>query len=140
MRLLPIDSRDIPRAWPRLGPFLARACMRPGCDHTETSLAAACLAQEAQLIAVLDDVGRSVAAGVTQVRETPEGRSCWILALGGARTGSWTDVIAEIEAGAARAGCNRVEFVGRRAWMRVHPDYVAEPCGLGIHFMKRLEA
>ena len=137
MRLVPISVGSLPRAWLTYGGFIARACERPGCDHTEFSLLSQCLAQEAALIGIVIN-GEPVAAGVTQVRETPEGRACWILALGGAAPGIWPAVIAEVEAGAARVGCQTIEFIGRPGWCRIHRDYDAEPCEAGIHFSKRL--
>lgn len=137
MRLIPTLPAAIPAVWPAYQSFLARACARPGCDHTDESLLACCLAGEASLIGIEID-GRPVAAGVTQVRETPRGRTCWILALGGAARGIWPAVIAEVESGAARIGCLTVEFVGRPGWRRIHPDYAAVSCEAGIHFSKRL--
>jgi hypothetical protein len=82
-----------------------------------------------------------VAAGVTQVRQHRGGRlSCWVLSLGGRAAGPWGAVIAAVERGAARLGCTTVEFVGRRGWGRVLPDYTAAPCELGHHFTKRIGA
>lgn len=137
MRLVPVPTAMLPKVWPDLGGFIARSCGRPGCDHTEGSLLSACLAGEAQLTAVIGPDRRSMAAGVTQVREHDDGtRSCWVLALGGLKAGPWPDVIAQIEDGAQRVGCATVEFIGRRAWSRVLPGYRAEPCETGIHYRK----
>ncbi|MBO1021469.1 hypothetical protein IPV08_16025 [Methylobacterium sp. SD274] len=139
MRLAMIPPSAILRAWPDLGGMIARACERPGCDHTETTLRAACLAGEAALIAILDNDGRPVAAGVTQVREQANGaRSCWILALGGHRSNAWLHTLEHVEAGARHVGCETVEFVGRRAWERLLPSYFAEACATGTHYSKRL--
>jgi hypothetical protein len=101
-----------------------------------------CAREEGQLIVVLDHLGRSVAAGVTQVRDYEDGeRSCWVLRLGGRSEGvAWPDVIAEVESGASRLGCHAVEFVGRKAWGRFFPDYAATPDAAGFHFRKPLRA
>jgi len=63
-----------------------------------------------------------------------------VLSLGGRAAGPWGAVIAAVERGAARLGCTTVEFVGRRGWARVLPDYTAAPCELGHHFTKRIGA
>jgi len=137
MRLAPVPASGLIRAWPALGGFVAKACERPGCDQTEMSLLLACLAGEAQLIAVLDD-DTPVAAGVTQVREYASGRSCWVLSMGGHRVTEWAGTLNQIEAGAAAMGCRTVEFVGRRGWARILPTYDAEPCAAGTHYRKDL--
>lgn len=139
MRLAMIPTGAIPRVWPVLGGMVAKACKRPGCDHTEMSLCAVCLAGEAALVAILDDTGKPVAAGVTQVREHENGlRSCWILALGGTQSKAWLDTLEQIEAGARQIRCDTVEFVGRQGWERLLPSYFAEACETGTHYSKRL--
>lgn len=139
MRLVPVPASLIPRVWPSLGGFIARACERPGCDETELSLLTACLANQAQLIAIVGEDRAPVAAGVTQVRDHEDGRrSCWVLAIGGSGVAEWAGTLADIETGAAAAGCNTVEFVGRRAWARVLPSYRATRCEAGVHYVKDL--
>ena len=138
MRLVPVPAAMLAKVWPDLGAFIAKACERPGCDETELSLLTACLKQRAQMIAIVDDQHQPVAAGVTQVREQADGRSCWVLAIGGSRVTEWSNTLAQIEAGAAAAGCRTVEFVGRRAWARVLPSYRATRCEAGVHYLKEL--
>lgn len=142
MRLLPIPPAHIGRVWHRVAPWLAAAERRAGCDMSADDLRGICLRQEGQLVVVLDGSGRSVAAGVTQVRDYDGGeRSCWVLRLGGRSEGvAWPDVIAEVEAGASRLECQAVEFVGRKAWRRFFPDYAATPDVAGFHFRKTLRA
>lgn len=142
MRLLPILPAQIGRVWLRVAPWLAAAERRAGCDLSANDLRTICAREEGQLIVVLDGFGRSVAAGVTQVRNYDDGeRSCWVLRLGGRSEGvEWPDVIAQVEAGASRLGCHAVEFVGRRAWRRFFPDYAATPDAAGFHFRKPLRA
>lgn len=142
MRLLPIQAAQIGRVWPRVAPWLAAAERRVGCDLIADDLRNICLRQEGQLVVVLDRCGRSVAAGVTQVRDYEGGeRSCWVLRLGGRSEGvAWPEVIAHVEAGASRLGCHAVEFVGRKAWRRFFPDYAATPDAAGFHFRKTLRA
>lgn len=128
------------KAWPLVSALIEAACKRPGCDMRPVEVFAACLNGEAQLILGLDALRKVVvAAAVTQVREYPEIRSCWVLAVGG-EGGHWPAALSAIEAGAARLGCRAVEFVGRRGWSRLLPDYQAAPCEAGHHFMKRLAA
>jgi hypothetical protein len=142
MRLLPIQAAQIGRVWPRVAPWLAAAERRAGCDMSADDLRRICARQEGQLVVVLDGFGRSVAAGVTQVRDYEGGeRSCWVLRLGGRSGGvAWPEVIAQVETGASRLGCHAVEFVGRKAWRRFFPDYAARPDAAGFHFHKPLRA
>lgn len=119
--------------------YLDRACARPGCDLTADDLLAACAEGRAQLVGIFNDDTDMVAAGVTQVRDIEGGgRSCWVLAVGGAEARAWRHTLREIETGARRLGCASVEFVGRRGWARLLPDYAATPCEAGIHYLKRL--
>jgi hypothetical protein len=139
MRLVPVPPSLLIRVWGDLGEFIARACERPGCDETELSLLTACLDRRAQVIAIVDSLNRIVAAGVTQIREHADGRrSCWVLAIGGSRVNEWSDTLSQIEDGAAALGCKSVEFIGRRAWARVLPDYRATRCETGVHYQKDL--
>ncbi|MCJ2112965.1 hypothetical protein MKK64_17430 [Methylobacterium sp. E-025] len=138
MHLQPIARTDLARAWAVAEPWLAQACARPGCDLSVSDLHAALERDEAALILIVDGE-RPIAAGVTQVRDSASGeRSCWILALGGEGARAWASTLREIEAGAARVGCRQVEFIGRRAWGRLHPSYVATRCSAGTHFSKTL--
>lgn len=119
--------------------YLALACARPGCDVTADHLLDACAKGQGQLVGIYDDEADLVAAGVTQVRDLDDGtRSCWVLAVGGLYARAWRHTLREIEDGARRLGCDRVEFVGRRGWVRLLPDYVATPCETGTHYLKRL--
>lgn len=134
MRLQPIDRTNLARAWAVAEPWLARACARPGCDLTVADLRAALERDEAALVLILDGE-RPVAAGVTQVRDLADGgRSCCVLAVGGTGARAWRETLREIEAGAARIGCARVEFVGRVGWAALLPDYAVD-----AYFVKHLE-
>ena len=135
MRLQPIDRTDLARAWAVAESWLAKACARPGCDLTVLDLQAALEREEAALILILADGGRPVAAGVTQVRDLADGgRSCCILAVGGSGARAWRETLRQIEAGAARSGCARIEFVGRAGWAALLPDYAVD-----AYFVKHLE-
>ena len=117
MHLHPVDPADLAHAWPV-------ACTRPGCDLLVDDLPALGQAGPALLVLIVDADGAPVAAGVTQVRDLAEGgRSCCVLAVGGSGARSWRGTLALIEAGAARNGCSRVEFVGRVGWAALLPDY-----------------
>lgn len=138
--LVPLPAPLAPDLAARISAWLGRACARPGCEFTVTELMEMCADGEAQLVAICGALG-PVAAGVTQVRRHEGGRrTCWVLALGGVAFGPWSAVIAAVERGAVRLGCTTVEFVGRRGWARVLPDYTAAPCETGFHFEKTLEA
>lgn len=140
MRLLPVEPDEIARVWPRVEPWLKTMCAKPECDQTPETLRALCAASQGQMTVIQDDAGRSVAVGVTQVREYQSGiRSCWVLALAGTQAAPWPAVIHEIEEGARKLGCHRVEFVGRRGWSRILPSYRAEPGKAGTHFTRDLQ-
>jgi hypothetical protein len=124
MHLHPVDPADLARAWPVAEPWLAQACARPGCDLSVEDLHALVQAGQALLVLIVGAAGAPVAAGVTQVRDLADGgRSCFVLAVGGSGARSWRGTLALIEAGAARNGCSRVEFVGRVGWAALLPDY-----------------
>ncbi|MCJ2127349.1 hypothetical protein [Methylobacterium sp. E-045] len=124
MRLHPVDHADLASAWPLAEPWLARACARPGCDLSIEDLHRLVGAEAALLVMILGEDGAPIGAGVTQVRELADGgRSCCVLATGGNDVRRWREIMAQIEAGAARNGCERVEFVGRVGWAALLPDY-----------------
>lgn len=139
MRLVAVPPAQVGAVWRRVGPWIAAACERPGCLLTPELLLGICTRQEGQLIVILDWANRSVAAGVTQVRDYESGkRTCWVLCIGGSGARNWRWTLREIEAGARRNGCHRIEFVGRNGWRRILPDYAATPCEAGTHYTKNL--
>lgn len=140
MRLQPLSMPLAPDLAERVETCLAAACARPGCDLSVDELLTMCAASQAQLVGIFDG-DRFVAAGATQVRQHRDGpMTCWVLSLGGCSAGPWPAVIAAVEHGAARLGCATVQFIGRRGWARVLPDYAAAPCASGVHFMKHIGA
>ena len=135
MHLHPVARPDLATAWPVAEPWLARACARPGCDLAVEDLRALVAAEAALLVLILDADGTPIGAGVTQVRELADGgRSCCVLAAGGTNVRRWRDIMGVIEAGAARNGCSRVEFVGRVGWAALLPDYQVD-----AYYVKNLE-
>lgn len=136
MLLHPVAAADLAQAWPIAEPWLAAACRRPGCDISAPELLALCGRGEAQLVLIHPEDGEAVAAGVTQVRDLERGgRSCCVLAVGGSGARAWRHTLRLIEAGAARVGCSRVEFVGRAGWAALLPDYAVD-----AYFTKELAA
>lgn len=134
-----VPAENIAAVWPEVSGWLAAACSRPGCDETADSLRGICERQEGVLLLVMGDDGKPAAAGVTQVRQHESGAmSTWVLALGGRRVIPWSDVIAAIEERARMVPCSTVEFMGRPAWARILPGYVATPCEAGAHYSKTL--
>lgn len=135
-----VDGSDLAQAWRIAEPWLAQACARPGCDLTLSDLRADLGAGAASLVLICD-AGRPIAAGVTQVgRHADRVLSCFVLAVGGAGARAWRHTLGAIEAGAARVGCARVEFVGRPGWRRLLTDYAASACEGGTHYVKHLGA
>ncbi|MBY0255887.1 MAG: hypothetical protein K2X54_31635 [Methylobacterium organophilum] len=140
MRLQPLSMPLAPDLAERVEACLGAACARPGCDLTVDELLGMCTAGQAQLVGIFDG-DRFVAAGATQVRQRRDGElACWVLSLGGSAAGPWGAVIAAVERGAVRLGCATVQFIGRRGWARVLPDYAAAPSASGVHFTKHIGA
>lgn len=138
MHLSCVATADLPQVWPVVEPWLARACARPGSDIEAADLRGLCDAGSATLVLIGPG---PVAAGVVQVAEHHDGRRfAAILAVGGARARAWRHTLAEIEAGARRLGCTTVEWIGRRGWARLLPDYAATPTPAGILYTKTLGA
>ena len=138
MHLSSVATADLPEVWPIVAPWLSRACARPGSDIAVDELHALCAAGSASLILIGPG---PVAAGVVQVAEHRDGRRfAAILAVGGAHARAWSHTLAEIETGARRLGCATVEWIGRRGWARLLPDYAATPTSAGILYTKTLGA
>lgn len=135
MQLHPVDHTDLASAWPVAEPWLARACARPGCDLSIADLRELLDREAALLVMILGEDGAPIGSGVTQVRELAGGgRSCCVLAVGGSDVRRWRELIRPIEAGAARSGCDRIEFVGRVGWAALLPDYRVD-----AYYVKHLE-
>lgn len=66
-----------------------------------------------------------VAAVVTQIRATENGRVCYLGACGGKDSASWLHLMAAIEQYARDERCNKIRAVGRKGWLRVLPDFTS---------------
>ncbi|TGD94065.1 hypothetical protein [Methylobacterium nonmethylotrophicum] len=140
MHLSAVAAADLPRVWPIVEPWLAQACARPGCDVAVGELRDLCAAGSATLVLIGRDA-ELVAAGVVQVAEHHDGRRfAAILAVGGRHARAWRHTLAQIEDGARRLGCATVEWIGRRGWGRLLPDYAATPTPAGTLYTKMLGA
>jgi hypothetical protein len=62
-------------------------------------------------------------AAVTELWASSTGKVCAIVALGGRDWKDWRHCISAIEKFAKDEGCDRVRFSGRRAWLRLMPEY-----------------
>lgn len=138
LHLVPIQPGELFAIWPKVSAWVETACARPGCTLRPVEVFAACANQEALLIVGFDADRALRAVAATSVQEMTDGtRSCWVLLVGGSGAG-WSEMLAQVEAGALRSGCSTVEFIGRAGWRRRLPGYIATPHEAGLHYSKNL--
>jgi len=114
-RVVGISLRDLPLAWPELGPLLEPA-IRSSPDKPD--VLAELLGHRADLWGVYED-GKAVAAVVTAKQE--DGR-CLAWLVGGSRVREWAEPFLATLAEAARAsGCWAIWGTGRLGWARLMP-------------------
>jgi hypothetical protein len=129
MSLVLIPRAHVAQTWPLAVPYLTKA-ERAGAMQGVEDWLGDCLHDRAQLWMVWAEVlsetgtqGRCDGAGLTQLVETPQGRTC-IIARFGAKTGSdWLATLPVLEAWAKSQGCVCVRLYGRVGWAEKLKDY-----------------
>lgn len=134
MILTPVEAELVPHVWPRIEPWIVRACERVPSDLTVEGLRDACLGGKATLVLIGAHPLHPVAAGVIEIRTMSDGsKVCWILALGGSGLREWRDTLRVVEDTSRAQGCTSVEFAGRPGWARALTGY-----DCNVHFRKAL--
>jgi hypothetical protein len=124
-----VPDLDLVKAWPVLWPLLDRAARRAKPYPVEMNdVLTTVLSGHAQLWAVLDDIGRPIAAVTTQIT-LEGGKRCRIWLVGGSRMDEWAaDFMAKIEPWARSLGCVSIWGTqSRRGWARIVRLFSGEP-------------
>lgn len=113
-----VVSAEVPKYWPRVCGWVAKACERSRGRYHPTDVYKAVLAREWQLWVGLQE-GKVVACGVTEIIRYPGKKYARIIMGGGAEPRRWKPLVDGIEAWAAEMGCNGVESSARSGWWRL---------------------
>jgi len=110
------------QAWPAVEPLIARVCKYGG-EWEPSTVLMRCLQNTAQLWVVFDE-SRPVVAAVTEIIDKDLRRDCNIWLCAGSYSDQARDsLLREVEDWARRAGCERIQLVGRRGWEKKMPAY-----------------
>lgn len=107
--------------WPYVADRLRSAYLKTDLAHT-ADLERDTLQGDADLWIVTDGDEIS-AAGVTLLVRTDKHLICNILALGGAKTAQWFDLLPALEDWARGQGAKKVRIFGREGWTRILKNY-----------------
>ena len=122
MRLLGVDARAVPQAWPVVRPLIEKALEHGGGKWGLHDVLASLLDGSRQLWTV--DDGKPIAAVVTEIRVYPTGAKAAVVFLAaGRRDADWLDWLETIKAWGRAGGCKWIELEGRRGWQRALPDW-----------------
>lgn len=110
----------VPHFWPVVRPLLQAAVDHNGdwtIEEIERGLA------DKMLLWVATDGTRVLAAAVTRLLQTKNGKVCQVVACAGKELNLWRSGILAIESYAKAEGCASVRLRGRPGWKRIFPEY-----------------
>ena len=123
--LVGIEPEYLEKVWAVVHPWLKNVEEYSGGRLTLETLVDRLADGKMQLWVVKGE--RPVAAVVTEVTEYPNIKYCLIVLASGGNAKSWVrPVIDELERWAKHNGCNATELLGRRAWLKLLPEYKIE--------------
>lgn len=99
--------------------FIERGCKLG--DVTADHLKAEVIAGRAQLWFAWSD--HLEAALVTEIWDTPKGKVCVFMSIGGVHISRWLGLLDDIEVWAKSNGAKIARTFGRKGWGRILPDY-----------------
>lgn len=118
-----IESKDVDTVWERVEPMLRPAIDRQDFYSME-DIKAQCRDKSMQLWVLVQPEDMLLrGAIVTQICEYPQKTTCLILLCGGRGLADWKDCISMVEEWAKLIECDDVEFIGRKGWGKVFPQY-----------------
>lgn len=139
LTLTMVPMHLVPLAWPEVAPWIEAACARVPSEYEPDDYRVMCERGEGGLVLIGPRGEAPAAAGIRQIRDHADGtRSCWVLAVGGARAAPWRDVMSVIEADARAKACTTIKFVGRPGWARLLPDFECRRAGRQAEYRKEL--
>ena len=126
-----VQARDLATVWHRVEPILSRA-LEQHTDERPNDVMLDIMSERVQLWQIND----FQAVCLTQIQVRPTIKVLWIYYVAGEGMGEWIgDLIAVLKAFAAAKGCGRLEFSGRKGWIKA-----LQPHGFaGVSVTMRLE-
>ena len=117
-RVFLIHPDHLDDSWQCAEKFILAALSRNHGEHGIEDLKAGAATGAMRLWVVMDD-GCCVGAAVTAVTSWPGAKALQVLYLGGEQMIEWYQVFDEqIEGYARAAGCQMIQFLGRKGWAR----------------------
>ena len=119
----PLEEQGVRDAWPKVEGFIREALERDGWKVRPSDLMQQIASGEIGLYVVRDEGGEILGAVACEVQEYPNANVFNIAYCGGHELHRWAHLLGNLEAEAARYGCETVRITGRAGWGRVFPDY-----------------
>lgn len=119
--LFGIPAERVPFLWDSVCPYVQVALDRTEGEIGLSDIHKMILDREMQLWITVEDK-RITGALVTQIIEYPQTKACRYVTLGGDLHGDFSKIDAVITEWATYNGCDRLELVGRRGWVRAMRD------------------
>lgn len=119
--LICVGPADVDRTWPLVSGMIERAYAET--DLFMPDVVAWLKAGGGLLWIAADRNNRILAALTTSLEPRPSGLVCRLMANCGHELDQWKGLMSQIEDYARSQGCVKVDFVGRRGWSRVFPDF-----------------
>jgi len=107
--------------WPHISQHIEKA-LEYGWNTPEEVLTLIENAQAQCWLAVKGD--RVLGVWVTRIEQSERGRYCLVWLTGGERVHEWLHLVGdEVEPWARENGCEELQLVGRKSWVRRLPEY-----------------
>lgn len=116
-----VMSPDIDFVWPMAMPLLAKATVRFN-NKMELEDIYHAIKRDVMQLWVIHDGEDVLVVGVTELIDYYNSRSCRCLVLGGGGYPDFIPMLKEVEQWAISEGCEHMEVVGRRGWVRALKD------------------
>lgn len=125
MRLIPVKPDQVQASWGHFEQWFYDAAEATDGRETFQTVLKSILTGATQLWVVMDGA-EIIAIFGTTISDYPSGlKALLINYVVGKDISKWIDAFGEIEEYAKTYGCQRVEALGRKGWMKRMPDYTA---------------
>lgn len=120
--LLTAKSSEIELIWEKILPYIELGI---GVDYTVEQVREMLINAEAQLwMSVVEDNANPIEAVlITQTFIQNESQVCLLFICAGQLMDHWLEFLEQIEDWAIAVGCDKMEIVGRRGWLKKLPEY-----------------
>ena len=127
--LVGVTSENINKIWPGVTVFLQKAIDAGNNRYTLESIYKGLINRDLQLWVATD--GDILAACVTEIRVYPSATVCLLFLCGGHELKKWSEHVKIIENWAKNQGCDAMELIGRKGWVKVLSGYTETQTILG---------